>query len=163
MSNPTPEEIVNSLNSGEGFTLPYSETIWPKDENGKSVYDHSRRSEIKEVDHGQWPMLRTELPDEAPEYVKEDSLDLEEYSNPIEYIISEVLYDPKDVEILGLPVEEIEDVGGEGEGDEAYKVVKVGDYFFRADYSYASWDGFYYDSAEFRQVHPKEVVVTVYE
>jgi hypothetical protein len=47
------------------------------------------------------------------------------------------------VELTGIgPAEHVDSHGGEGEGDSAWVVFKVGDQLFRKDGYYASYDGF---------------------
>lgn len=51
---------------------------------------------------------------------------------------------------------EIDQHGGEGQGDELWKVVTIGDRYFRKSGYYASWDGGSYDG-EFEEVFPIQV------
>jgi hypothetical protein len=55
--------------------------------------------------------------------------------------------------------------GGEGEGEYCYGVIKVGEEYYKADWSYYSYDGCEYDGIEstVRVVTPKEKTIVVYE
>lgn len=144
-TNPTAKDILHSLLTGEGILTRYYEYV---------------KGEGKSTDHGLFPYLWEELPVDAPKFVRDNA----ETSPYPEDIVSEfVVEDPSDYTVLGLTPETIENEGGEGQGDLAWVVIKVGDYFFRADYTYASWDGFYYDGSEFRQVHPVTKTIVEYE
>lgn len=61
-----------------------------------------------------------------------------------------------------VPVTNVESFGGEGQGDDKWFVVKIGDQLFRKSGYYASHYGTDWDGA-FEEVHPVEKVVTVYE
>ena len=53
--------------------------------------------------------------------------------------------------------------GGEGQGDYAESVFKLGDRMFRTTAYYASYDGFSdNDGVEWEEVEPKQVLVTQY-
>lgn len=85
----------------------------------------------------------------------------EEYEDPYEIMGGDLeddryTYDGKFVSI-------VEHEGGEGKGESAHVVIKIGDTFYRADYSYYSYDGFNYDDSEFRKVEKKEKTINVYE
>lgn len=60
------------------------------------------------------------------------------------------------------PAYEVEDFGGEGQGDTRYVVFSVGDQFFRVDGYYASWDGTTWESPNPYEVEPVQVMVTEY-
>lgn len=139
MSNPTAEEILESLRTGKGFLTEYV------------TYDRSTGEWEK---FGTFPVLKEELPEDVPDFVKKDAM----FDFNIEDFISEEMYS----NYHGQETEVVERWGGEGEGDSAGIVLKIGDFYFQADWTYVSWDGFYYDSAEFYQVVPKEVMVTKY-
>lgn len=139
MSNPTAEEILESLQTGKGFRTEYV------------TYDRSIRELVK---YGVHPILKEELTEDVPEYVKEHA----SKKFYIEEFLGEELYE----NYKGQEVEVVERWGGEGEGDSAGIVLKIGDFYFQADWSYVSWDGYYYDGTEFYQVVPKEVMVTKY-
>lgn len=53
--------------------------------------------------------------------------------------------------------------GGEGGSQDCHTVLKIGDEFYRIDYTYFSYCGFEYDESELYLVEPVERVVTVYE
>ena len=139
MSNPTAEEILESLKTGKGFRAKYID------------YD---RSIGELVEYGLFPILKEEIPEDAPEYVKEhasEKFDIEEFLGEEQY-----------QNYNGQKVEVVEQWGGEGEGDSAGITLKIGDFYFKANWTYVSWDGYYYDGTEFYQVVPKEVMVTKY-
>lgn len=139
MSNLTVEEILESLETGKGFQSNYSQ------------YD---REKGEWVEYGLFPLLKEELPEDAPDFVKEDAWD--EFN--IATFLGEELYS----HYKDHKVEVVQNWGGEGEGDSAGVTIKIGDFYFQANWSYVSWDGFYYDDAHFYQVVPKEVMVTQY-
>ncbi len=56
----------------------------------------------------------------------------------------------------------VETFGGEGEGDQYWAVIKLGDRYFRKEGWYASHDGGYLDGDLF-EVEPVEKTITVYE
>lgn len=149
MSNPTAEEILEALNEGKGLTTNYREVI------KEAVYIRGEGYvEGEYIIHKNFPINPEELPEDAPEFVKK-------HSTP--YSVEEFLQEEYDfTEVLGLHFEEVERWGGEGEGDSAGIVLKIGVLYFQADWSYVSWDGYYYDGTEFYQVVPKEVMVTKY-
>lgn len=149
MSNPTAEEILEALNEGKGLSTNYYEVV------EKAVYVQGEGFVGgKTIIHENFPINPEELPEDAPEFVKE-------HATP--YSVEEFLREEYDfTEILGLNLEEVERWGGEGEGDSAGIVLKIGVLYFQADWSYVSWDGYYYDGTEFYQVVPKEVMVTKY-
>jgi len=74
---------------------------------------------------------------------------------------------PKEIAGLGT-VQTVKDHGGgEGSGEERYVVIKVTDNqgnetYYRKDGYYASYDGSTFDG-EFREVTPRDRVVTFYE
>jgi hypothetical protein len=53
--------------------------------------------------------------------------------------------------------------GGEGGSEHCYSVFEWQGKFYRADYSYASYDGYDMDYAKLREVTPTERLVTFYE
>lgn len=55
--------------------------------------------------------------------------------------------------------------GGEGEGEYCYSVIKLGDKFFKAEWSYYSYNGCDFDYIEdtITEVTPKQKTITVYE
>lgn len=53
--------------------------------------------------------------------------------------------------------------GGEGEGEHAESVFKLDGVFYKAEYSYYSYNGFDYDYMEVYEVVPKEKTIIVYE
>lgn len=55
--------------------------------------------------------------------------------------------------------------GGEGAGEYCYGVMQLDDKFYRAEWSYYSYNGCDYDSVSntVREVKPREKIVTVYE
>lgn len=85
----------------------------------------------------------------------------EEYGDPGEIMYGDLEDDRYTYE--GKFVNIVEHKGGEGQGEHAHVVIKIGDTFYRADYSYYSYDGFNYDDSEFRKVEKKEKTITVYE
>jgi hypothetical protein len=56
-------------------------------------------------------------------------------------------------------VKELDQHGGEGQGDEYYYVYEVDGKTYKLEAYYASWDGVYWDDAELFEVKPKEVKV----
>ena len=71
-------------------------------------------------------------------------------------------FDPNAWGDLG-PVEHVASVGGsEGAGEVMYYVVKCGSRYFRKEGYYASWDGSRWDG-RFREVHPVEKTITVWD
>jgi hypothetical protein len=62
-------------------------------------------------------------------------------------------------------VVEVEQKGGQGEGEEWYSVIHFEDHdvYIRIDGYYSSYGGTDFDSAEFNEVRPKEKTITVYE
>lgn len=63
----------------------------------------------------------------------------------------------------GEPIKLIEHKGGEGEGEHAHCVVKIGEKYYRCDYSYYSYDGYNYDGCYFKEAKPVQKTITVYE
>lgn len=63
----------------------------------------------------------------------------------------------------GILVEVIEQVGGEGEGEHAHTIFKIGEEYWKCDYSYYSYHGFEFDDAMMVKVEPKEKTIIVYE
>lgn len=61
-----------------------------------------------------------------------------------------------------VPVVKIEDRGGEGQGDEAWIVVRVGTQYFKVDGYYASHYGYDWDGG-LEEVTPQPKTITVYE
>lgn len=57
---------------------------------------------------------------------------------------------------------QVEQKGGEGEGEEYYLIFSVEDQFFKVEGYYTSWNGANWDSAEVEEVEPVEVLVTQY-
>lgn len=55
--------------------------------------------------------------------------------------------------------------GAEGEGEYCYSVIRIGEKFFKAEWSYYSYHGQDFDYLEdtIEEVHPKEMVITIYE
>jgi len=53
----------------------------------------------------------------------------------------------------------------EGEGEYCYSVIRIGDKFFKAEWSYYSYNGCDFDYIEdtIKEVTPKEKTITVYE
>lgn len=79
---------------------------------------------------------------------------------------SEFAFDDCDYEQLGLGnVKEVDQHGGEGEGDSWWSVKHFIDHgvYIRIDGSYASYDGTSFDDGYGREVRPQEKVITVYE
>lgn len=83
-----------------------------------------------------------------------------------EYSWSELAYGdvPETLSLRGedVPVTHVIQVGGEGQGDEIWFVIQVGDQLFRKDGYYAShygsdWDG------DFSEVRATQKTITVYE
>lgn len=61
-------------------------------------------------------------------------------------------------------VEHIEqEGGGEGGSEYCYAVIKVGEKFYKIEYSYYSHDGYDTRDAELLEVFPKQQTITVYE
>lgn len=56
-----------------------------------------------------------------------------------------------------------QDGGGEGGTEDCYTVLLVEGKYYKVFYSYASYDGFYYDYASVREVKPVDRMVTFYE
>jgi hypothetical protein len=61
------------------------------------------------------------------------------------------------------PAYNVEDFGGEGQGEERWVVFSVGDQLFKVEGYYASWDGTTWDDPTPFEVKPKDVVVVRYE
>jgi len=57
-------------------------------------------------------------------------------------------------------VKELDQHGGEGQGDEYYYIYEVDGKTYKLDAYYASWDGVYWSDAELFEVKPVEVKVT---
>lgn len=57
-----------------------------------------------------------------------------------------------------------EQTGGEGEGEYCYSVIKIGDKYFKAEWSYYSYNGCDYDYIEdtIKEVTPSTKTITVY-
>lgn len=55
--------------------------------------------------------------------------------------------------------------GGEGEGEYCYGVIRLSDKYFKAEWSYYSYNGCEYDYIEdtIKEVTPREKTITVYE
>lgn len=55
--------------------------------------------------------------------------------------------------------------GGEGEGEYCYGVIRLGDMYYKAEWSYYSYNGYEYDYIEdtIKEVTPKQKTITVYE
>lgn len=67
------------------------------------------------------------------------------------------------VEFEGIGTAEIvETAGGEGEGDSAHIIFKIGDRHFMKTGYYASFDGFYWDDGRLFEVEPYEKTVTAW-
>ena len=73
-----------------------------------------------------------------------------------------ILY-KEDEETKAIPLEWIEQDGGEGGGEYCYTVVKLGDKFLKIEYSYYSYNGYETDGAEVYEVEATERLVTFYE
>lgn len=58
-----------------------------------------------------------------------------------------------------------QDGGGEGGTERCFVVFKLDDKFFKCEYSYASYDGYYWDYflSSMREVAPRTVEVVVYD
>jgi hypothetical protein len=56
-------------------------------------------------------------------------------------------------------VKELDQFGGEGQGDGYYHIYEVDGKTYKLDAYYASWDGVHWDDAELFEVKPKEVKV----
>lgn len=66
------------------------------------------------------------------------------------------------VPFIGL-VEVVDSYGGEGQGDEYWKVFRFKDRYFRVNAYYSSWDGVNFDMADIEEVFPEEVTTIVYK
>lgn len=57
------------------------------------------------------------------------------------------------------------DYGDEGEGESCYGVIRLGDDFFQAEWTYYSYNGCEYDYIEqtVREVVPEQAIITVYK
>lgn len=55
------------------------------------------------------------------------------------------------------------DGGGEGGAEDCYSVIQVEGVFYKVIYSYASYQGFYWEYAEVRECKPVERMVTFYD
>jgi hypothetical protein len=75
----------------------------------------------------------------------------------------DALHAGEDIEVPGLgTVVSVEQHGGEGEGDQYWVVVRIGDRYFRKPGWYASHDGGYLDG-DLYEVTPETRTVVVYE
>jgi hypothetical protein len=77
----------------------------------------------------------------------------------------EIKYEDKGtlwVEGVGVAFETIDEYGGEGKGDDAWVVIKIGDQLFRKEGYYASHYGYEWDG-DVEEVRPVEKTITVYE
>lgn len=74
-----------------------------------------------------------------------------------------IIHGERDYSFAGKPIEFIEKQGGgEGGGEYCYTVLKIGDAFYKIEYSYYSYNGYeFYEG--FSLVTPKEKTITVYE
>lgn len=72
--------------------------------------------------------------------------------------------EPQTLVVYGDSVllEHVADFGGEGEGEHAHVVFKIGEQLFKKDAYYASHDGYYWDG-ELSEVRPTQKTITVYE
>lgn len=94
-------------------------------------------------------------------YVK-SKWDGDEPEDFTEYLISG--FDDDMLQYDGQPVEFIEqDGGGEGGTEYCYTILKVGDDYFKFEYSYYSFDGYNVDDYEGVQVFPTLKTITVFE
>lgn len=67
------------------------------------------------------------------------------------------------VEFEGIGIAEmVEQEGGEGEGDHAHIIFKIGDRHFMKTGYYSSMDGFYWDDGSLFEVEPYEATVIKY-
>ena len=71
--------------------------------------------------------------------------------------------DPQPVETPWGPAVSVEDFGGEGQGDHAHVVVKLGDQYFKIDGYYSSWEGTDWSYDEWYEAKPVEKTVIEYE
>lgn len=70
---------------------------------------------------------------------------------------------PEEARYEGMPITVVEHEGGEGQGELAMLVIKIGDEFYKMDYSYYSYNGFDTEGCSFRKVKPVVREVTFYE
>lgn len=85
-------------------------------------------------------------------------------SEPILALFTEDYIMPEDIkDEINHEIMEIEG-GGEGEGEHCYSVIRVGDKFFKAEWSYYSYNGcdFDYINDTIKEVTPSEKTITVY-
>lgn len=61
-----------------------------------------------------------------------------------------------------ISAERVSSFGGEGQGDDLWIVIKIGDQFFKKSGYYNSWDGGAYDGELF-EVEPVQVTRTEYQ
>lgn len=104
--------------------------------------------------------------EEALDALSEDAEDNEESEFYGENMWG-MIYDGDGPDTLSLrgediPLEHVARYGGEGQGDEFWVVIKLGDQLFKKDGWYASHDGGYLDG-DLREVHVVERTVTFYE
>lgn len=92
---------------------------------------------------------------------------IENWSDELRDEFSDAINDDENVELDGFKFELIKEHGGEGQGEEYWKVYKVTEgnasILIRMDGSYASYDGPDFDPFDFRKVKAVKRTVTFYE
>lgn len=85
-------------------------------------------------------------------------------TNPLYKVYRDEVQDKYDTVNNSLTRVELEG-GGEGEGEYCYGVIKIGDTYLKAEWSYYSYNGCEYDSIfdTLKVVTPKQKTITVYE
>lgn len=133
---------------GEEFT---KSNVWELFEGDLLPYFEGRVPAVL----AEYPAYKTK--DSDPEY----SVKLETYQKACREN-----REAREVELLNSGYEFIVSKGGsEGEGEYCYGVIKLGDIYLKAEWSYYSYDGAQYDDIlnTLRVVTPKEKTITVYE
>lgn len=84
---------------------------------------------------------------------------------PVTYDWTELLqYEIDNTQFNGKPVAFIEQVGGgEGGAPACHTILKIGEYYYKYEYSYYSYYGYDYYDSELKLVTPKLKTITVYE
>jgi hypothetical protein len=87
----------------------------------------------------------------------------EESSNAFDdlYYTLDYANEGESLKLMGEPVSLVEQFGGEGQGDEWWVIIKVGERLFRINGWYASYNG--RESTDIEEVKPVEYTATRYD